>query len=410
MKREFSLIFRDEGVIIFFLILCFTYPIIYALVYNTEVVRDVAVVVVDDDRSADSREFARMVDASPEIAVIGYACDMQEARDIMNHHHCKGIIHFPRDYAKMLGRGEQAHVNIYCDMGTMITYKQILTACTGVQLTLSERMQEVKLSQLPVSTGGGTIDSEQVALGNTGMGLASAVLPCILIMVIQQSMILGICMLHGGSRERRLMNQGNDPDEVPCGAAASIIGKALSYVAIYVMPTCFTLFVVPRIFDFPQNGDWFHIIVMVLPFLFGSAFMGQTLKIFVNDRESTFIAIVFTSILFVFLSGISWPRACMSPAFIALGNMLPSTWAANSYIAMMSNGAVMSQLTESYWMLWILATIFFMMAYVVEVLLCRRRYRRMRHYSKRDPKALIREEYRRQGVDVMPHDQDRFTL
>ena len=33
-KREFWLAFHDEGVIIFFLVLCLVYPILYALIYN----------------------------------------------------------------------------------------------------------------------------------------------------------------------------------------------------------------------------------------------------------------------------------------------------------------------------------------------------------------------------------------
>ena len=47
-KREVSLAFHDEAVIIFFLVLCAVYPILYSLVYNTEVARDMKVIVVDD--------------------------------------------------------------------------------------------------------------------------------------------------------------------------------------------------------------------------------------------------------------------------------------------------------------------------------------------------------------------------
>ena len=65
-KREIWFSFHDEGVIIFFLILCLVYPVLYALIYNTETARDVTVVVVDDDRSADSRAFARALDATPQ--------------------------------------------------------------------------------------------------------------------------------------------------------------------------------------------------------------------------------------------------------------------------------------------------------------------------------------------------------
>ena len=47
--RELLLVFRDEGVVIFFLLLNAVYPVLYALIYNPEVVRDERVVVIDNN-------------------------------------------------------------------------------------------------------------------------------------------------------------------------------------------------------------------------------------------------------------------------------------------------------------------------------------------------------------------------
>ncbi len=401
-KREVWFSFHDEGVIIFFLVLCLVYPVLYALIYNTETARDVAVVVVDDDRSPDSRQFVRALDATPEVCVVQYAASLDEARHLLALKQCYGIVRFAGGYGRTIHRGEQAHVEVYCDMGLMFRYKQILIGVTNVQQALNAQMLQQRLSVVPVNISSGTIRNEQVPLGNTGMGLASAVLPAIFILVLQQSMLLGICMLHGGSRERRLHNQGVDPLEIPAGVAATILGKSLCYWMIYILPTIYTLFIAPKFFDFPQVGNLRDILVLVLPFLLATSFMGQALKIFANDRESTFIAMVFTSVIFVFLSGISWPRCSMSPLWLVVGNFVPSTWAVNAYVQMQSNGATLAQQSTAYWMLWVLAGVMFVLAYVVERFICRRRYRRMQHYAKRDPMALIREEYRRQAIDVLP--------
>ncbi|MBQ9217367.1 MAG: ABC transporter permease [Muribaculaceae bacterium] len=401
-KREVWFSFHDEGVIIFFLVLCLVYPVLYALIYNTETARDVAVVVVDDDRSPDSRQFVRALDATPEVCVVQYAASLDEARHLLALKQCYGIVRFAGGYGRTIHRGEQAHVEVYCDMGLMFRYKQILIGVTNVQQALNSQMLQQRLSVVPVNISSGTIRNEQVPLGNTGMGLASAVLPAIFILVLQQSMLLGICMLHGGSRERRLHNQGVDPLEIPAGVAATILGKSLCYWMIYILPTIYTLFIAPKFFDFPQVGNLRDILVLVLPFLLATSFMGQALKIFANDRESTFIAMVFTSVIFVFLSGISWPRCSMSPLWLVVGNFVPSTWAVNAYVQMQSNGATLAQQSTAYWMLWVLAGVMFVLAYVVERFICRRRYRRMQHYAKRDPMALVREEYRRQAIDVLP--------
>ena len=79
-RHEFHNVFRDPGVMIFFLLLPVMYPIIYTLIYNPELVREVPVVVVDFDRSPESREYVRSLDASEYVKIIGYASDKIEAR------------------------------------------------------------------------------------------------------------------------------------------------------------------------------------------------------------------------------------------------------------------------------------------------------------------------------------------
>ena len=205
--RELLLVFRDEGVVIFFLLLNAVYPVLYALIYNPEVVRNEAVVVVDDNRTAMSRDLVRRMDATQEVAIVGYAANMQEAQEAMHSKACYGILYVPRDFSQNITRGDQGHVSLYCDMSVMMRYKAMFTALTNVTQAMGgERLAAVVEPVL--NMGGSIIENRQVPVGNPAMGIASAVLLFILPLVLQQSMILGIAMLHGGSIERRRRNDG----------------------------------------------------------------------------------------------------------------------------------------------------------------------------------------------------------
>ena len=83
-RREFMLAFHDEGVFIFFIVLCATYPVLYSLIYNTETAHDVKVVVVDDCRTQLSRQLVRELDATQEVEVMDFVSNMQDARRLMN--------------------------------------------------------------------------------------------------------------------------------------------------------------------------------------------------------------------------------------------------------------------------------------------------------------------------------------
>ena len=75
--------FKDEGVLIFFLLVPVFYPLLYSWAYNNEVVREVTVAVVDMSHSSESRKFIHRYDASPDVKV-AYKCqDMNEARELV---------------------------------------------------------------------------------------------------------------------------------------------------------------------------------------------------------------------------------------------------------------------------------------------------------------------------------------
>ena len=51
-KQELRNLFRDQGVLIFFVLVPLTYPLIYSFIYTNETVREVPAVVVDNSRSS----------------------------------------------------------------------------------------------------------------------------------------------------------------------------------------------------------------------------------------------------------------------------------------------------------------------------------------------------------------------
>ncbi len=401
MKQEFKHIFRDEAVVIFFVVLAVVYPPLYSLIYNPEIARDQAVVVVDDSHSELSRQFVRDLNASPDVNITAYAQNMDEARELMATKKCYGIVYFPADFETEVMRGNQGHVSLYCDMSVMMRYKAMLTAITNVQMETCSRLQGEKSFNI-ISMNGGLVDSRQVPLGNTAMGIASAVLPFILVYVLQQGMIMGIAMLHAGSMGRRRRNRGIDRlDEVKATPGAMLMGKTLVHLFYYLFPAIFALHIVPIIFKFPMNGNFLEIAMIIFPFLIASSLFGQIIRVFVNNREGVFLILAFTSLIFVFLTGVSWPHYQIAPYWDVISKMIPAYWASTAYVQMQVGGASLSQMSDFYWALWSLVVVYFVIAYLVELLVLRPRYRAMQLECELDPEALNKHTLFLQGDDDM---------
>lgn len=139
---ETNLVIHNVGVILFLVGIPVAYPVLYSLIYNQELVRDVPVVVVDHDATAYSRQLIRDFDATPEAKVIGHAADLSEARRAMDSHECYGILEIPQDFQRKIGRDEKAAAVLYADMSLLIRYKALLTAATNVSQAIGSELKE----------------------------------------------------------------------------------------------------------------------------------------------------------------------------------------------------------------------------------------------------------------------------
>ena len=365
---EFRLTFHDLGVLTFFVLLPFLYPVVYSLIYNPEVPREVAVIVVDDDRSPESRNFVREVDASPAVKVVGYAANMQEARQRMAQKECYGILRFDSDFGKLIGNGESGTVEVYADMSLLIRYKNILMSGSFASLQLGSESQNEfvgKLGAQSLSTGA-PVEYKLIAIGNTTQGFASAIMPAVLILILQQAFMIGIALLFVTSRERARRNGGIDPEgTTEAGTVATMLGKGLFYFVIIAIPAVFLMRVMPIIFEFPQLGSIWHVMALALPFILCIIAMGMILQSLIPEREAIFPLFVFTSIMFVFLSGVSWPIFAMPRFYQFVAWCLPSTWMINGYVAIMGTGATLAQQAHTYHTLWLLAALYGLMAFAV---------------------------------------------
>lgn len=367
----FRHIFHDEGVMLFFFALPLAYPIVYTLIYNPELVRDVKMAIVDNSRTSDSRTLARMIDADEYTEVYGYATDLQEARRWMKERKVYGIVEIPEDYARRIGRGEQAVIPFYCDMSLLLRYRSILFAMTDIQLQLGGDIRTSAIDTSPIAFPaqgmGATVGTDAFFLGNPNQGFASFIMIGILVLILQQSIVLGMLMIGGGANERRRLNNGIDPQEPDGPMSAIVLARTLCVAVIYMPLMIYMLHLVPEMFSLPHYGSPWQYLPFAFVIVLASGFMGQMLTPLVSERESSFLVFVFTSVVFLFLSGLTWPRSSMTGGWSILSSLVPATWGVDGFIQINSNDATLGQVGTNYLMLWVLTVCY----YILAVLICR---------------------------------------
>ena len=368
-RCEFYVVTHDVGVMLFFVALPLFYPIAYTLIYNPELVEEVPFCVVDNSRTSSSRTLVQMADATQSMQLVGYASDMAEARSWLNEKACYGIMFIPEDYEVKIMQGEQAVVPFFYEMSLLMRYRTFVSALTDIQMAVGDEYREKLMNEVGYISSElkvATIDSQAFMLGDESQGFASFVIPGILILILQQSMILGIAMLGGTSRDRQRLNNGVDSLTVEAPTVATILGKTLCYMLIYAPLTIYILHYVPILFDLPHRGSAVDYLLFIVPFLLSTAFMGFVMQIFVSERETAMLVVVFTSVIFLFLSGLTWPRYAMEFPWQQFGDIIPATWGIEGFVHINSNGATLSNASTPYVMLWRLTVIYFLLACVIQ--------------------------------------------
>lgn len=362
-KQEFRTTFRDQGVLIFFVLVPLVYPLIYSFIYTNETIREVPTVVVDNSRSSLSREYLRKVDASPETSIVAHCADMEEAKLMLKDRKAYGIIYIPAHFSDDIVQGKQTQVSIFCDMSGLLYYKALLTANTNVSLAMNAAIKMERAGNTTARQDEITaypIEYEDVAIFNPTNGFAAFLIPAVLILIIQQTLLLGIGLSAGTAREHNQFK-----DLVPInrhynGTLRIVMGKGLSYFMVYSLVAVYILCVVPRLFSLNQIAIPGVLTLFTLPYLTACIFFAMTASIAIRNRETCMLLFVFTSVPLLFLSGISWPGSAMPSFWRYFSYLFPSTFGINGYVRINSMGATLNEVAFEYRALWMQTGIYFL--------------------------------------------------
>ena len=369
--HELKRIFTDPGVVVIFIVATLAYPLLYKAIYWNEQITNVPVAVVDLSQSAESRTFLHHWNASPDIRLTHTCNSIAEAEQLLREQKVHGIVYFPRDFASQLADPlGQAHISLYCDMSSFLYMKAIYLSCNQVML---ESMRNIQIDRYE-SMGYGREFSwalvqdapyTETALYNPTEGYGSFLIPAVLVLILHQTLLFGICMLAGTARDDdevlyRVLGKGR-----VAGVLRLILGRAAAYFTIYYALAAILLGLLPRLFDIPHIGDIGDILRFIVPYILACIFFSMTVSVFIRNRESGLVLLISTSLIFLFMAGISWPKEMMPAAWRYLSYFIPYTWGAHGFIHINSMGATLWSTRNEYISLWILSGGYFLATCVI---------------------------------------------
>lgn len=364
-SAEVRRVFSDKLLLLVFFVATILYPIVFGFIYFNEAVTDVRVAVVDESHCEASKRFARKLDATPELTVAYRPATLAEAERLMRDHKIHAIFYIPRDFGSRLAEIRTARVALFCDMSSFLYYKNALMGGNDV---LIDEIHTIELERFGLSgmTGRQADDMLQpvvyddVKLYNPAGGFASFFLPALMMLVVHQTLFIGICIICGDDNENRRALRLIPPRLRSRSIFRVTFGRALCFILIYIPITLLDLWLIPHLFHLPQLGIPHDLLLFLLPFVLAVTFFGMTFgNLFVRQKMSAVLCCVFFSIVLFFISGIVWPQSNMPPFWLAFSYIFPSTPGIEGYVHISSMGADLAGVRREYLALWLQAGVYF---------------------------------------------------
>ena len=305
------------------------YAVLYPQPYVGEVVRDAPVVMVDQDHSSLSRTLTRRINTTDGVTIVSKVADLQQAKDQFFRREAFGIVVIPPDFQKNLLNGQPSPIAVYGDGSYFLIYSSIVS---GVRSAASSLGAEVQMSRLTaagmdVATASAMISPvtiTTVSLFNPQGGYTSYVVPAAFVLILQQTLMMGIGILQSGRK---------------VGRGIEALAAPLAYVSLYLIWIYFSQVLLPQFYSIPKIGDTLTLFMVAIPFLTSTTAMGYVVARLIPWREGVVFFLITFGLLFFFASGVSWPIEEVPLPVRLITLMVPSTSAIMAFVQVDQMGA-----------------------------------------------------------------------
>jgi len=367
--HEFRRIFQLRPAFSVFVLAAAIYAVLYPQPYLAETLRDVPIAVVDQDGTASSRELARRVDATPDVAVAMVLPDVASAEREVYARRIYGILVIPIDFERDLLHGRPSPIALYSDASYFLINQRMSGAVAAVAQTFGASVETTRLVGIGIDPAVASVVADPlqltaVPLFNPQGGYATYVLPGAFVLLLQQMLLIGVGLLGtlpGGLAGRRA---GRD---APPGALATVLGKLLAYLAIEALILPVYLVVLPYLYGIPRLGSVGAILIVAIPFVLAVGGLGLVIAGLFRKALTIQLATAAIGLPFFMLAGFSWPAEAIPPAIHLVSFLVPSTSAIDAFVRVSQLGAPLSDVHVHFLTLWGLAAIYGGIAVLLEI-------------------------------------------
>lgn len=333
-------VFKDKGVLLMLIIAPIIYGFFYPWPYRSEVVTEVPVGIVDNDRSELSQTIARYSNASPNLSVRHYTTQ-EDAMDAIYRDDIAGYLMIPKNLERDVYTSKPTYVSILGNNSYFLLNKQVQLGFTQAVGTVSAGV-EVKRSvaqgaYLPTAK----VSTQAVPLRidplfNPSEGYGAYVVPAVAILILQQTLMMGTALLIGTWHENKRQH----------ASVFGWLGRILALSSVTFLVACFYYGWVFSFQNYPRGHNMLGTLLFMAVFAPVVSTLGCLFGMWFKERERSMQILIFSSLPMFFVSGYPWPISQLPEPLHYVRWLFPSTSGMNASVLLNQIGAPLSYVSD----------------------------------------------------------------
>jgi ABC-2 type transport system permease protein len=323
IRKEFRQIRRDKrtlGVLLFI-------PVLMLLMFGYALnfdVKHTSMAIYDEDRTAQSREFALQFSNSEYFDLKFQLNDARDADRLLDGEQVKVVLIIPATFTERLARGEEATVQVLIDGANSFSASSVMGYINGIVQQYSLKVITAAFSR----TGSGgvsvPIDLRPRIWYNPQLESAKFLIPGLIAFILMIVAVVSTALAVVRERELGTMEQIMVS---PIKPSELILGKAIPYTLLSLFATVTILVAGYVLFDVTIKGSILLLFLVTLVFLLGSLGFGLLISTIAQTQQVAFmIASIATMLPTFILSGFVFPIRNM-PAWVqAVTYLIPARY------------------------------------------------------------------------------------
>jgi ABC-2 type transport system permease protein len=295
-------------------------PVLQLLMFGFAIqtdVRHIPTVVLDESRTQASRDLIAAFANTGNFRLIAHVDGRPALDRALARGDAQAAIVVPNDYARDLGRGVTATVQVIVDASDPLASQAALAAAAGVA-------QIRNLAILAAAAGRANLPVEARVRPRYNPGLRSPnyIVPGLVGVILTLTMVLVTAMAIVRERERGTLEQ---LIVTPITKSELMLGKITPYVGVGLVQMSLVLLLGRFVFDVPLTGSVTLLYAIAFVFIVASLALGLLISTLVRTQQQAMQVSFFFVLPNILLSGFMFPRAAMPEVFQWLGAVLPLT-------------------------------------------------------------------------------------